>query len=120
MNQPQLIPVYEWKSNHSTAGADMMVIAELGLGAIIGAVMELFGPEQARIAAEGWVDELESVDTLPGPTRRDRGSVTIAASAQLARRLNTDVDPATPRVASIDTKVSSIPSSNCFDPTGLA
>ena len=79
MNQPQLIPVYEWKSNHSTAGADMMVIAELGLGAIIGAVMELFGPEQARIAAEGWVDELESVDTLPGPTRRDRGSVTIAA-----------------------------------------
>ena len=120
MNQPQLIPVYEWKSNHSMAGADMMVIAEPGLGAIIGAVMELFGPEQARIAAEGWVDELELVDTLPGPTRRDRGSVTIAASAQLARRLNTDVDPATPRVASIDTKVLSIPSSNCFGPTGLA
>ena len=70
-----------------------MVIAEPELGAFIRAVTELFGPEQARIAAEDWVDEMELVDTLPGPTRRDLGSVSIAASAQLARRLNTDVDP---------------------------
>src|SRR5712671_3860770 len=26
----------------------------------------VFGPEQARLAAEDWVDELELVDTLPG------------------------------------------------------
>ncbi len=56
----------------------------------------------------------------PGPTRRDWGSVTVAPFAQLARRLNTDVDRPTPRVASTDTKVSPIPSSNCFGPTGLA
>ena len=90
------------------------------LGALIRAVTELFGPEQARLAAEDWVDELELMDALPGPTRRDWGSVTVAASAQLARRLNTDVDRPTPRVASTDTKVSPIPSSNCFGPTGLA
>ena len=73
MNEPQLIPVYEWKSNHSPAGADLMVIEEPELRAFIRAVTELFGPEQARIAAEDWVDELELVDTLPGPTRRDLG-----------------------------------------------
>ena len=120
MNERQPIPLYEWKNSHSPADADLMVIAERELGAFIRAVTELFGPEQARLAAEDWVDELELMDALPGPTRRDWGSVTIAASAQLARRLNPDVDRPTPRVASTDTKVSPIPSSNCFGPTGLA
>jgi hypothetical protein len=93
------------------AGAELMLIAERELAAFIRAVTELFGPEQARLAAEGWVDELELMDALPGPTRRDWGSVTVAASARLAGRLNTDVT---------DTKVSPIPSSNCFGPNGLA
>ena len=75
-----------------------MVIAERELGAFIGAVTELFGPEQAKLAAEDWVDELELMDALPGPTRRDWGSVTVAASAQLARRLNPNLDRPTPRV----------------------
>jgi hypothetical protein len=120
MNERQPIPLYGRKNRHSPADADLMVIAERELGAFIRAVTELFGPEQARLAAEEWIDELESMDALPGPTRRDWGSVTIAASAQLARRLNTEVDRPRPRVASTDTKVSPIPSSNCFDPRGLA
>ena len=78
--------------------ADLMVIAERELGAFIRAVTELFGPEQARLAAEDWVDELELMDALPGPTRRDWAPVTFAAAAQLARRLNTGVDRPTPRV----------------------
>jgi hypothetical protein len=120
MNERQLIPLYEWKNSRSPADADLLVIAERELGAFIRAVTELFGPEQARLAAEDWVDELELMDALPGPTRRDWGSVTIAASAQLARRLNTGVDRPITRVASTDTKVSPIPSSNCFGPTSLA
>jgi hypothetical protein len=120
MNERQPTPLYEWKNSLSPPDADLMAIAERELGAFIRAVTELFGPEQARLAAEDWVDELELMDALPGPTRRDWGSVTVAASAQLARRLNTDLDCSTPRVASIDIKVSPIPSSNCFDPTGLA
>src|ERR1700679_2341592 len=64
MNEPQLIPVYEWKSNHSPAGADLMIIEEPELRAFIRAVTELFGPEQARIAAEDSVDEMELVDTI--------------------------------------------------------
>jgi hypothetical protein len=120
MNERQPIPLYEWKNSPSPADAELIVIAERELGAFIGAVTELFGPEQARLAAEHWVDEVELMDALPGPARRDWGSVTVAASARLAMRLNTDVDRPTPRAASTDTKVSPIPSSNCFDPTGLA
>ena len=98
MNERQPIALMNRKNNRSPANADLMVIAERELGAFIRAVTELFGPEQARLAAEDWVDELELMDALPGPTRRDWGSVTIAASAQLARRLNTGVDRPTPRV----------------------
>jgi len=99
MNERQPRLVYEWKNSHNRADADLMVIAERELGAFIRAVTELFGPEQARLAAEDWVDELELMDALPGPTRRDWGSVTVAAAAQLARRLNPNLDRATPRVA---------------------
>jgi len=49
MNEWQPIPFYEWKSWHSPADADLMVIAERELGAFIRAVTELFGPEQARL-----------------------------------------------------------------------
>src|SRR5580692_9423031 len=116
------------EKTHSATDADLIVVAERELGAcadagqqaFIRAVTDLFGPAQARLAAEDWVDQLELMDALPGPTRRDWGSVTIAASAQLAKRLNADVDRPTPRVASTDTKVSPIPSSNCFGPRGLA
>ena len=94
------------------ADADLMAIAKRELGAFIMAVTELFGPEQARLAADDWIDELELINDLPGPTRRHWGSVTAAALAQLARRLNTDVDRPTQGVASTDTKVSPIPSSN--------
>ena len=106
MNERQPIPSNEWKNTHSPADADLMVFAERELGGFIRAVTELFGPEQARLAADAWVDELELMDALPGPSRRDWGWVTVAASAQLAARLNTEVSP--------------IPSSNCFGPTGLA
>jgi hypothetical protein len=96
MNERQPNQLYESKTWHSPADADLMVIAEQELGAFIRAVTELFGPEQARLATEDWIDELELMDTLPGPTRREWGSVTVAASIQLARRLNTDVEPSNP------------------------
>jgi hypothetical protein len=118
MNEWQPIPVNEWKNSHSLA--DLIVFAERELGAFIRAVTELYGPEQARLAADAWVNELELMDALPGPTGRDWGEVTVAASAQLARRLNIGVDRPTLRVASTDTKVPPIPSSNCLGPTNLA
>ena len=90
MKERQPIPLYEWRNPQSPADADVMAVAERELGTFIGAVTELFGSEQAVLAAEDWVDELESMDALPGPTIRDWRSVTVAASTRLARRLNTD------------------------------
>jgi hypothetical protein len=119
MNEPQLIPVYEWKSNHSPAGADLMIIEEPELRAFIRAVTELFGPEQARIAAEDSVDEMELVDTITW-TDQARSGLGLDSCLGPARRLNTDVDPPLSLVASTDTKVSPIPSSNCFGPAGVA
>jgi hypothetical protein len=75
MNERQPIPLYECKNSHSPADADVMVIAERELGAFVRAVTELFGPEAARLAAEVWVDELQLRHALPGPTKRDWGSV---------------------------------------------
>jgi hypothetical protein len=86
----QTVPPYEWNDTRSPADAELIVIAERELGAFIRAVSELFGPEQARLAAEDWIDELELMDTLPGPTKW--GSVTVAASARLARRLSLFID----------------------------
>jgi hypothetical protein len=96
------------RSRHTPARADLIAIAERELGAFIRAVTELFGPEHATLAAEDWVDELESMDALPGSTR-DWGSITIAASARLARRLNSSLDRRTPGAASSDTKAQPIP-----------
>ena len=62
------------RNGKTASDLDLMVIAERELGAFIRAVTELFGPEQARLAAGDRVGELELMDALPGLIRRDRGS----------------------------------------------
>ncbi len=61
--------------------------AERELSAFIGAVTQLFGPEQAELAAEDWLDEAEEMDSPPRSTSRDWRTVTVAASARLANRI---------------------------------
>ena len=63
-------------------------MAEHELSAFIGAVKELFGPDQAQLSAVDWLDELELMDIPLGSTRRDWRAVTIAAAARLANRFN--------------------------------
>jgi hypothetical protein len=64
-----------------------MDIAERELFAFIGAVTQLFGPEEAKLSAEDWLDESECMDSPPPATIRNWRAVTIAASARLANRL---------------------------------
>jgi hypothetical protein len=92
--------------------ADRMHIAERELSAFISAVTESVGPEQARLSAEDWLKESESMHSPPRSTIRDRRAA--AASARLANRLSAALHHRTPRLCSTDTKVSPIPSSNCF------
>ena len=70
-------------SNH----APEMDIAERELFAFIGAVTQLFGPEEAKVSAEDWLDESELMDSPPQSTSRNWQAVTIAASARLANRV---------------------------------
>jgi hypothetical protein len=94
--------------------ASEMHRAEGELSAFIRAVKELYGSEQARLSAEDWLDEAELIDSPPRSTNRDWRTVTIAASVRLANRLAVALHQSTGLAPSIDTKVSPIPSSNCF------
>ncbi|MGD0211878.1 MAG: hypothetical protein ABSB87_01520 [Terriglobales bacterium] len=93
--------------------ADEMHMEESELSAFVSAVKEMFGSEQARLAAEAWLEESELLDTPPRSTNRDWRAVTVAASARLADRLNVALYRQKPLVASTDTNVSPIPTSNC-------
>ncbi len=89
-------------------------MAERELSAFILAVTELFGPEQARLSTEDWLDELELMHSPHRATTRDWRAVTVAASARLANRGTLTRDHR--RLAkSTDTQVSPILSSNCFE-----
>lgn len=63
-------------------------LAERELYSFVAAVTEVYGPEQARLSAADWLDEADLMDSPPRSEIRDWRSVTIAASARLARRVN--------------------------------
>jgi hypothetical protein len=66
------------------------------LSSFIAAVTELYGPEEARLSATDWLEELDLVNTPPSSTKRYWRAVTIAASARLASRLSEGrLDPVT-------------------------
>lgn len=67
--------------------ADQIHLAERELASFIGAVTELFGPEQAQLSAGDWVEEAELMDSPPRSTSRDWRAITVAASARLASRM---------------------------------
>ena len=67
-------------------------LAERELAAFLGAVKELYGPAQARLSAEDWLDESDLMDSPPRSAGRDWRAVTVAASARLANRLTTVKD----------------------------
>ena len=62
-------------------------LAERELSSFIAAVTELYGPEQARLSAQDWLDESELMDSPPRSEVRDWRVVTVAASARLADRV---------------------------------
>jgi hypothetical protein len=88
MHETQTRVVDELTNSDGPTFAKLMTIAERELGAFISAVTELFGSEQAGLAAEDWLDELVLMETLPGLTSRGWRLITIAASARLANRVN--------------------------------
>jgi len=76
------------ESFDNSAYVHQMHMEESELSAFVNAVKEMLGSEQARLAAEEWLDESELMDSPPRSTSRDWRAVTIAASARLANRLH--------------------------------
>jgi hypothetical protein len=101
------------KSFCNSTCEDQIKMAERELSAFIGAVTELFGPKQARLSREDWLDESELKGSPPRATSRDWRAVTVAASTRLANRV-TGVRDRRTRASSTDPRVSPILSSNCF------
>ena len=58
------------------------------LGAFPYVVSELYGPEEASVSAQDWVDELELLQCVPQPLSQDWREVTIAAARRLAERVH--------------------------------
>jgi hypothetical protein len=75
--------------NGNSICAELMIRAERELSAFFSAVAELFGPEQAALAASDWLQQLEVMTNLPTSTR-DWRLMSIEASARLAKRVKTN------------------------------
>ena len=59
---------------------------EREFSAFVTAVHQLFGPEQARYAADNWMGELEQTDWISETQAIDWRAVTIVAAARLVGR----------------------------------
>jgi len=64
-----------------------MNLAERELSAFFAAVETLFGPEQAKLSAEDWLDAAEQVLGPNETNSRDCRGLTIIAASRLAHRL---------------------------------
>lgn len=65
----------------------LMSMAERQLESLMSVLTNLYGSEQARISAEDWIDEFESMDAPPESSAREWRVITIAAASRLASRL---------------------------------
>jgi hypothetical protein len=98
-------------SNRKSKVGDLTAAAERELEAFVSAVAESYGEDQARLATEDWLLELEMMDVVPEPSSGLWRTLTIVSASRLAARLNP---------ASSDTKVSPVRSSNCLVSEPLA
>ena len=65
-----------------------MAMAERELGAFLHAVSELYGPVEAAIAVQDWLQELERLPFEPEPTPREWRALTVAAAVKLSKRVS--------------------------------
>ena len=78
---------YKLSRNSNPRCADLITMAERELSVFFNAISQLFGPEQAELSAEDWLQELVEIDGLPASTREWR-SITVKASTRLASRVS--------------------------------
>ena len=79
----------EPRKNGNSICAELVVRAERELSAFFSAVAEMFGSEQATLAAKDWLQQFEGMKNPPTSTR-DWRLMSIEASARLAKRVNSN------------------------------
>ena len=62
-------------------------LADDELASFVAAVSASYGPEQAKLSAQDWLDESGLMDSPPRSETRNWHSVTTAASARLTNRI---------------------------------
>lgn len=100
MNRSKPDPI-EKSMGRSACIDDSLHTAERGLAAFTAAINELFGPEEARVSADEWIEELLSSDQPIGPGIPDWRRITIMASSRLASRVCRNAESAKAVKASI-------------------
>ena len=78
---------YVPSTNFDSGCAELMTMAERELSAFFNAVTQLFGSEQADLAAEDWLHELIEIDRLPASAREWR-LITAKVSTRLPGGVN--------------------------------
>jgi hypothetical protein len=68
-----------------------MTMAELEFVTFTHSVAAMFGNTQARLAAEDWLNEVASSDSVPEPMSYEWRLITVAALARLAIRLTVEL-----------------------------
>ena len=83
----RLSPPERRQNDNLPISPQLMADAGQELGAFFNAVAELFGQEQATLAAKDWLRHLEAMEDLPASPREWR-LLSIDASVALAKRVN--------------------------------
>ena len=78
---------YKPSRNSNPGCADLITIAGRELSAFFNAIVQVFGPEQAELSAEDWLQELIEIDGLPASAREWR-LITAKVSTRLPGGVN--------------------------------
>ncbi len=89
---------YKPSKNFDPPCSNLLRMAERELSAFFNAITQLFGSEQAGLAADDWLQELIEINGLPASTREWR-FITAQASTRLARRLSASSLSTEPQIA---------------------
>lgn len=77
---------HQTDTNYNAGCASAAKMAERELSAFFGAVTKLFGPDEAHLSAEDWLEEMHQAQPLPGSFREWR-TITVKAATRLASRV---------------------------------
>jgi hypothetical protein len=91
MHELRPIDADHWTNGDDLPCDPLAVTGKREFTDFIRVVTELFGPEQATLSAEDWLNEVASKHSLPAPRSIEWKLVTVAAFARLTIRLTVDL-----------------------------